>query len=115
MARRTVASSLVIVCFALVAGCVDVPEGIRADFAGPGANDRSNFRQGSHGSAKPVVEVADTPASAPAAPSAPASAPAAAPPAAPAVKAAEADAGPAAATTETTSATTNAPAVGASQ
>jgi len=73
MARRTVALVFVIALF----GCVDVPEGIRADFAAPTPQERSNFRQGAHGSAKPVIEVAQpTPTAAP-----------------PEPKAAEADAG----------------------
>ncbi|MBN9161411.1 MAG: hypothetical protein J0I07_10635 [Myxococcales bacterium] len=40
----------------LAAGCVDVPDGIRAEFAGPGAADRSNYRPGRHGSAPPVED-----------------------------------------------------------
>ena len=40
----------------LAAACVDVPDGIRAEFAGPGAADRSNYRPGRHGSALPVEE-----------------------------------------------------------
>jgi len=38
------------------AACVDVPDGIRAQFAGPGAADRSNYRPGTHGSAQAVEE-----------------------------------------------------------
>lgn len=89
MARRTVALVFVIALF----GCVDVPEGIRADFAAPTPQERSNFRQGPHGSAKPVIEVAQP---------TPTVAPAAAPPE---PKAAEADAGAAGDTTSTTTVT----------
>ena len=39
-----------------IAACVDVPDSVRAQFAGPGAADRSNFRPGNHGSALPVEE-----------------------------------------------------------
>ncbi len=39
-----------------VAACVDVPDGVRAQFAGPGATDRTNYRPGSHGSAPPIEE-----------------------------------------------------------
>ena len=43
-------SSLAAVAVLLVlAACVDVPDGIRAQFAGPGAQDRSNYRPGQHG------------------------------------------------------------------
>lgn len=35
--------------------CVDVPQSIHAEFAGPSATDRTNYRQGTHGSA-PAVE-----------------------------------------------------------
>lgn len=38
------------------AACVDVPDSVRAQFAGPGAADRSNYRPGNHGSAPPVEE-----------------------------------------------------------
>jgi len=55
----------------VLTACVDVPAGIKANFAEPGPNDRSNFRQGAHGSAPPNAE-----------------------PPAPTAKAAEADAGP---------------------
>ena len=38
------------------AACVDVPDSVRAQFAGPGAADRSNYRHGLHGSAPPAEE-----------------------------------------------------------
>lgn len=38
------------------AACVDVPDSVRAQFAGPGAADRTNYRPGNHGSAPPVEE-----------------------------------------------------------
>ncbi|MBX3219810.1 MAG: hypothetical protein KF795_04775 [Labilithrix sp.] len=38
------------------AACVDVPDSVRAQFAGPGATDRSNYRPGRHGSAPPVED-----------------------------------------------------------
>ncbi len=62
---------------AVVAGCIDVPSGIKANFAAAGPEERSNFRRGAHGSALPTEE----PAPAPVAP--------------PEAKAAQADAGPA--------------------
>jgi hypothetical protein len=37
----------------LVTACVDVPSGIKANFAEPGPNDRTNYRPGVHGSAQP--------------------------------------------------------------
>lgn len=37
-------------CWGVVA-CVDVPDNMRAEFAGPAPNDRSNYRQGTHGAA----------------------------------------------------------------
>lgn len=40
----------------LAAACVDVPDAVRAEFAGPGAADRSNYRPGRHGSAVPVED-----------------------------------------------------------
>jgi len=42
-------SFLVAGALVLVAACVDVPDGIRAQFAGPGPQDRSNYRPGNHG------------------------------------------------------------------
>ena len=41
----------------LLTACVDVPAGIKANFAEPGPNDRSNFRPGNHGTAQPPAEV----------------------------------------------------------
>lgn len=40
----------------VLAGCVEVPDSIRVQFAGPGPNDRSNFRHGLHGKAPPNEE-----------------------------------------------------------
>lgn len=42
--------------FVLLTACVDVPAGIKANFAEPGPSDRSNYRPGTHGSALPVEE-----------------------------------------------------------
>lgn len=41
-----------------IASCVDVPAGVRAEFAGPGPDDRSNYRPGKHGAEPPVVKAA---------------------------------------------------------
>jgi hypothetical protein len=49
---------LPIVVWALAA-CVDVPDNIRAQFAAPAPNERSNYRPGAHGTAPPVDEPAD--------------------------------------------------------
>lgn len=38
-----------------VVACVDVPDNMRAEFAGPGPNDPDNFRRGTHGTAPPNV------------------------------------------------------------
>ena len=75
----------VLVLAAAAVGCVEVPDNIRAHFAGPGPAERTNYRPGNHGSARPHAE--------------------------PVVKAwvpqvNDADAGATAATTTTTSATT---------
>ena len=40
----------------IAAGCVEVPSTIKADFAPPGASDRSNYRPGAHGAARPVED-----------------------------------------------------------
>ena len=48
--------SFLAVIILAVAACVDVPDGVRAQFAGPGAADRSNYRPGTHGSALPAEE-----------------------------------------------------------
>lgn len=37
---------------AAAAACVEVPENMRAEFAGPGPADRTNYRPGAHGSAR---------------------------------------------------------------
>ena len=39
-----------------IAACVDVPDSVRAQFAAPGAADRTNYRPGSHGSALPIED-----------------------------------------------------------
>ena len=44
-----------ILAFALFVGCVEVPDNIRAHFAGPGQNDRTNYRPGNHGAEPPPV------------------------------------------------------------
>lgn len=47
--------------FAIFVGCVDVPDGVRAQFAGPNANDRTNYRPGNHGAEPaPVAKAATT-------------------------------------------------------
>lgn len=51
-------AALVIV--AGVLGCVEVPDNIRAQFAGPGQNDRSNYRPGNHGAEPPVAKASTT-------------------------------------------------------
>jgi hypothetical protein len=52
-------AALVIV--AGVVGCVEVPDNIRAQFAGPGAQDRTNYRPGNHGAEPaPVAKAATT-------------------------------------------------------
>lgn len=43
---------------AAVVACVDVPDSIRAQFAAPGPDERSNFRRGPHGLAPPNEEPA---------------------------------------------------------
>jgi len=48
--------SFLAVILVAAAACVDVPDSVRAEFAGPGAADRSNFRPGQHGSAPPAEE-----------------------------------------------------------
>lgn len=54
--RSSVITALVL---AAIAGCVDVPDGIRAQFAGPGPQDRSNYRPGQHGAEPaPVAKTA---------------------------------------------------------
>ena len=36
-------------------GCVEVPDTVRAHFAGPGPQDRTNYRPGNHGTEPPPV------------------------------------------------------------
>ena len=67
--RRSLAAegSLVAVlaaAIAAIAGCVDVPDSVRAQFAGPGAHDRSNYRPGRHGVEPPPAAKASPPAEA---------------------------------------------------
>lgn len=38
-----------------IAGCVEVPDTVRAHFAGPGPQDRTNYRPGTHGAEPPPV------------------------------------------------------------
>jgi len=45
----------VLVSLAAAAGCVEVPDNIRAHFAGPGPAERTNYRPGNHGSARPTA------------------------------------------------------------
>jgi hypothetical protein len=48
---------MVLAGFVLAAGaCVDVPDGVRAQFAAAGAAERSNFRPGRHGTASPLED-----------------------------------------------------------
>jgi hypothetical protein len=49
--------SLPVVLITLAAAaCIEIPDNIHAEFAGPKANDRSNYRPGTHGSALPFEE-----------------------------------------------------------
>jgi hypothetical protein len=41
-------------------GCVEVPDTIRAQFAGPGSSDRTNYRPGNHGAEPAPVAKAST-------------------------------------------------------
>jgi hypothetical protein len=50
--------------FVLFVGCVEVPDTIRAQFAGPGAQDRTNYRPGNHGAEPPPVAKSATPSEA---------------------------------------------------
>ena len=49
-----------IAALVIVVGCVEVPDGIRAQFAGPGAQDRTNYRPGNHGAEPAPVAKAST-------------------------------------------------------
>jgi hypothetical protein len=45
-----------------VVGCVEVPDNIRAQFAGPSTQDRTNYRPGNHGTEPaPVAKAAPSP------------------------------------------------------
>jgi hypothetical protein len=55
MPQRT--ACLVLLLFVGVS-CVDVPDGVRAEFAEAKPSDRSNFRRGTHGTAKPAADPA---------------------------------------------------------
>jgi hypothetical protein len=55
-----VCRSWVLFAFALFVGCVEVPDTVRAQFAGPGAQDRTNYRPGNHGAEPPPVAKAST-------------------------------------------------------
>jgi len=48
---------LILVAFV---GCVEVPDNIRAQFAGPGQNDKTNYRPGNHGVEPPVAKASTT-------------------------------------------------------
>ena len=54
MSRR-ISAVLAILGLALAGAvaCVDVPDTMRAEFAGPGPNDRTNYKPGPHGAAPP--------------------------------------------------------------
>lgn len=69
MSPRFASGRLALAAMLVVAapiGCVDVPASMRAQFAGPGPQDRSNYRPGRHGAAPPVDEPAPETAAAPA-------------------------------------------------
>jgi len=44
-----------LVLLAAAAGCVEVPDNIRAHFAQPGPAERTNYRPGNHGTARPIL------------------------------------------------------------
>ena len=56
--------SVLLACL-VVAACVDVPASIHAQFAAPGAADRSNYRPGRHGEARPAADEPVDPKDAP--------------------------------------------------
>ncbi len=41
-----------------LAGCVEVPDNVRAHFAQPSPAERTNYRPGNHGSARPLAQPA---------------------------------------------------------
>jgi hypothetical protein len=49
-----------VVFIACALGCVDVPDSVRAQFAGPGASDKTNYRPGNHGAEPAPVAKAST-------------------------------------------------------
>jgi hypothetical protein len=49
-----------IAAFAFFVGCVEVPDTIRAQFSGPSAEDRTNYRRGTHGAEPAPVAKAST-------------------------------------------------------
>lgn len=59
--------SLIAIVVLATAACVDVPDAIRAEFAGPGPADRTNYRPGRHGSAPPVEDAPEPKAATPSA------------------------------------------------
>lgn len=59
VARLGLLVAPIAIAAAAAAGCVDVPANVRAQFAGPTAEDRSNYRRGRHGSAAPVEAPAE--------------------------------------------------------
>lgn len=53
MPRRILAALVAIVA---IAACIDVPDSMRAQFAPPGPNERTNYKPGNHGLAQPRVD-----------------------------------------------------------
>ena len=49
-----------ILALVLLVGCVEVPDNIRAHFAGPAQTDRTNYRPGAHGTEPAPVAKAST-------------------------------------------------------
>ena len=49
-----------ILALVLLVGCVEVPDNIRAHFAGPAQTDRTNYRPGAHGAEPAPVAKAST-------------------------------------------------------
>ena len=58
---RTALILVASVLLGVAAGCVDVPSGIKANFAAPEPQERSNYRRGAHGAALPTEEPAAAP------------------------------------------------------
>jgi hypothetical protein len=51
--RAAMRLAILVATVLVVASCVDVPDSVRAEFAGASPEERSNFRRGRHGSAPP--------------------------------------------------------------